>query len=689
MGNTEHSPTDVSMKRRRLLALGTLVTAFTGASTLSAQAAPGDKTQPNSSYVPVAEKGAASGVATLDAASKIPYGQLPDQASLTPRAFGAQGDGAANDSAAMVATLTAAAPGAVIDLSGRTFNLGQTLNISKPVTLRNGTLTCAVDRVATVTAAGVRMENVQFVRTGPGTPNSGALTLNAANCVLTDVSATSTCGEGLRLGNGACNGTQVRGGYYASSDPNDSYAIQLLSGTAHNYDVNISRTMIRNTGYGTGIGLFNCSRCTVEHNDVRGMRRSPWFTATGWTQVSGTVFKTRDRSDVASNAVYVNDVEYRKNPNAASTEPDLNRYTTPGDGYLYLNSGNNPAGQTVKTTRTNGYGILFYSTSSESEGMKDNLAAHNYVEDTDGIGIYFQTLMNIPRNNHTLHNTLRNVCLTGVTVGDLPFAGIGIFGGFDIQLDGDMIDGAGSASTPAPGIDIKASVGVAHMTGSIKGVSVVNAKGHGISLAPGTWRLSGVSASYNGGSGITHGTLTSTDVLDVTLDGCVSTNNAANGAYFETTTPGEIRPRFIGGRYTDNTARNIALARCRDVYIGSGILSGGAGNIGINIASSNQRVVVDGVFLRSGVGLAIPAGIADLTVTNVVSDGSAGTKVNITGPYKVGGSTGTVTDWRCSGIPEGQVAAAVGSRCTRVDGGAGSTLYIKESGSSTAGWVAK
>lgn len=81
---------DDSVKRRGLLRFGTLITAFTGASTISAiygdkaHAAPGDKT-PTTTYVPTAEKGAASGVATLDAQSKIPSAQLPDLSSTYAR----------------------------------------------------------------------------------------------------------------------------------------------------------------------------------------------------------------------------------------------------------------------------------------------------------------------------------------------------------------------------------------------------------------------------------------------------------------------------------------------------------------------------------------------------------------------------------------------------------------------------
>jgi hypothetical protein len=42
-----------------------------------------------------------------------------------------------------------------------------------------------------------------------------------------------------------------------------------------------------------------------------------------------------------------------------------------------------------------------------------------------------------------------------------------------------------------------------------------------------------------------------------------------------------------------------------------------------------------------------------------------------------------------SGSPEGAVTAPVGSLYTRTDGGANTTLYIKESGSGNTGWVAK
>lgn len=42
-----------------------------------------------------------------------------------------------------------------------------------------------------------------------------------------------------------------------------------------------------------------------------------------------------------------------------------------------------------------------------------------------------------------------------------------------------------------------------------------------------------------------------------------------------------------------------------------------------------------------------------------------------------------------SGTPEGAVAAAVGTAFLRSDGGAGTTLYVKESGTGNTGWVGK
>ncbi|MFE5835300.1 hypothetical protein [Arthrobacter sp. NPDC056493] len=78
---------DSSLERRGLLRVGTLITAFTGASAISAVGATGAQAVPVDAtifdaYVPLAEKGAASGVAALDPEAKVPFSQLPDLSSL-------------------------------------------------------------------------------------------------------------------------------------------------------------------------------------------------------------------------------------------------------------------------------------------------------------------------------------------------------------------------------------------------------------------------------------------------------------------------------------------------------------------------------------------------------------------------------------------------------------------------------
>ena len=42
-----------------------------------------------------------------------------------------------------------------------------------------------------------------------------------------------------------------------------------------------------------------------------------------------------------------------------------------------------------------------------------------------------------------------------------------------------------------------------------------------------------------------------------------------------------------------------------------------------------------------------------------------------------------------TGTPEGAITAPVGTLFRRTDGGAGTTLYVKESGSGNTGWIGK
>lgn len=53
------------------------------------------------------------------------------------------------------------------------------------------------------------------------------------------------------------------------------------------------------------------------------------------------------------------------------------------------------------------------------------------------------------------------------------------------------------------------------------------------------------------------------------------------------------------------------------------------------------------------------------------------------------GDGGTVRIFKGFGTPESAVVAGIGSIYQRLDGGANTSIYIKESGTGATGWVAK
>lgn len=55
----------------------------------------------------------------------------------------------------------------------------------------------------------------------------------------------------------------------------------------------------------------------------------------------------------------------------------------------------------------------------------------------------------------------------------------------------------------------------------------------------------------------------------------------------------------------------------------------------------------------------------------------------------LGTNADNVVDALCIGTPEGQITGGKGSQARRLDGGAGTTLYVKESGTGNTGWVGK
>ena len=84
---------------------------------------------------------------------------------------------------------------------------------------------------------------------------------------------------------------------------------------------------------------------------------------------------------------------------------------------------------------------------------------------------------------------------------------------------------------------------------------------------------------------------------------------------------------------------------------------------------------------------------ADVTDNTYRMTNTADDAMTFSGSLTVNGDlkvSGTSAVWSSgTGTPEAVVTAPVGSMFTRTDGGAGTTLYVKETGTGNTGWVAK
>lgn len=98
---------------------------------------------------------------------------------------------------------------------------------------------------------------------------------------------------------------------------------------------------------------------------------------------------------------------------------------------------------------------------------------------------------------------------------------------------------------------------------------------------------------------------------------------------------------------------------------------------GVATAGSNTVYVADGAGSGNWESIdgSVIASSSDLSVATVTTTGV----VTIAGVKIVAGT----------GTPEGVVTAPVGSLYLRLDGGASTTLYVKQSGTGTTGWTAK
>jgi hypothetical protein len=117
------------------------------------------------------------------------------------------------------------------------------------------------------------------------------------------------------------------------------------------------------------------------------------------------------------------------------------------------------------------------------------------------------------------------------------------------------------------------------------------------------------------------------------------------------------------------------------------VRSKGAGSeLWLGSTTTQNIYIIDGVLYSNKANGTAPLGITSKTPVNnlTVTRIDNGTLIATDSSSTTGATIRTGT-----GSPEGVVTALIGSIYTRTDGGAGTTLYVKESGTGNTGWIAK
>ena len=118
------------------------------------------------------------------------------------------------------------------------------------------------------------------------------------------------------------------------------------------------------------------------------------------------------------------------------------------------------------------------------------------------------------------------------------------------------------------------------------------------------------------------------------------------------------------------------------IQVGEVTLSGAADGAGIVLHGATEIATADDIELIDSSGTVMHYDSSATTFDFQAND------ITTTGNLLPGGTAGPT--WGTgAGTPEAAVTAPIGSLFTRTDGGANTTLYVKESGAGNTGWVAK
>jgi hypothetical protein len=596
------------------------------------------------------------------------------------RDYGAVGDGVTDSTTFIQAAVTAAPAGAILDFAGLTYAVTGTINLSKALTVRNGTLVGTNSVVLIVTTAGTVLRDLTISRstTWNGTDDGSGVAINADRVRVENCNFTNAYSSCLAILDGADDVTVVGGTYSNSSARQDASAIQAKAGATGHQRIHVRGVNVTASA-AMGINMYNCSDSSVSQSTITACRKLPQVTLTAWTVVSGNIYSVTDRTDGGTRVLRNNGVMLVENV-ATPTTPGANQWGISG-GLVYVDlAGTNPTTRTMTSDIVSGYGIYFYD--ANAGGMYRNRITESNITDCDGFGIY---VVGSGGDMKITDCALRNVALEGQQHDSLPFAGIGL-SGLSTSLVNCSVDGAGSVGKTLPGV--KTDAGTFRLTN----VVVRNATNAGFILWGDVTAVNCESLS-NTGSGFTASPTTGATVLR--LIGCRSVSNAAHGIDISPTGSGTVSAQILGGYVANNTLRGVFVNVASDVVIeGANIYNnGGTAQQQILISAG----VVSGAIIgnrightsASALGITIAAGVADMTLTGNVVTTITTSAYTVSSPVKLSGSARTTSHWQGAGTPEAVITANVGSTYHRTDGAAGTCFYVKETGTTATGWVAK
>jgi len=232
-----------------------------------------------------------------------------------------------------------------------------------------------------------------------------------------------------------------------------------------------------------------------------------------------------------------------------------------------------------------------------------------------------------------------------------------------IAITGNTIDGGGDAIS----LGFVAQV-------SITGNTISNVTAGAIKLS----YHEGVTITGNVGSNIgtnfiwiTESTEAALVGTGLTLSTVISGNVATNIGYRAVHVNSAAKYTTVVG----NTFVNVStVAATRD---GIAVDSGATGGI-----IEGNSILDGGATNKPVYGISLTAGAVNFRIGSNNAYGTTRALNNLS-------TTTTLTGVLVTGTPEGVITAAVGSTCTRTDGGASTTLYVKQSGTGNTGWIAK